>query len=580
MNPILQHPTTPLMAFVIFSASGLVGWKLAEHGKHQSMDSGLEVPGKRAERGTRHTRSEAADQAGKRMAAIRLAGSPDARMRATVDLAYSLSPAEFEAWMDGGWFTLRGGPELTLFTKIVMERWKQEDEAGLLAWTLRNDNGNSGILEELAKKDPQRVLDFFRENPGGTREMTVLWELAKDHPDLALARLQELIDSGRLRAVQGYSGQLLQNLAEKDPAKLAAAMDGFPTSMKFQAEAALSRERLKKSFAEEIRALWERPDGWKIFEQNAHSVEDVGDRIFAELGNIPPSWRRELASNSYYLVKSGNAGKWWNADLAAAGFSNRDIMNIRSRALTVIGEKDPEEAIARMGELDLDSNQRLNLIQNLFMNIEDKEKARGLVAQLETEEARNQANQIIDGRDDPSSGEVKVENPSDWLAKVAETDPYRGGMSYRLFSITRGWDEEKMSALAAGFKSMEPDKKPVVARVIVSNIGDSGNSSGPLAGDALRYLMENPRPKAEIEVQRDYLMEKSGTYVVQLSTRDPAVAGDWVRSLPAGETKTWTQRNLLNNWRQYDPKAADQWEKSLPATERAALEAIRKKQGR
>lgn len=580
MTAIFQHPAAGLAAFVIFSAAGLVGWKLAEPSeKYQHAESGPEVTGKRAERSTRHARSAAADQAGKRMAAIRLAGSPEARMRATVDLAYSLSPAEFAAWMDGGWFTVRGGPELTLFTKIVMERWKLEDEAGLLAWMLKSEDGFSGALNELAMRDPQRVLDHFRENPGGSREMVVLWELAKNHPDLALTRLKEIIDSGRIREVQGYAGELLQNLAEKDPAKLAAAAEGFPAGMKIQAEIALSRERLKGSFPEEIRRLWERPDGWKIFEGNAHSIENVGDKMLAELSNIPPSWRGGLASNSYYLIKKENAEEWWNADLAAAGFSERDIGRLRSRALLAIGQQDPEGAIRRMGELELESSQRESFIHNLFANIRDKEKARELIAQLETEEDRDRANKILDQQDSSSPAQVKAENPADWLAKVAETDPKQESMSYAMFSKLREWDEEKMGALAAGFKSMEADKKSVVARVIANSIGNYGSVSDQLAGDALRHLMENPVPKTEGENRRDNLMEKSGSYVVQLSTRDPAAAGEWVTSLPAGEAKTWTQRNLLNNWRQYDPKAADRWEKSLPVADRAALDQLRKKQG-
>lgn len=580
MKAIFQHPTLRLAACVIFSTTGLVGWKLAAPPEdRQEAASRPEVNGKRAERTTRQTRSAAADQAGKRMAAIRLAGSPEARMRVTVDLANSLSPAEFAAWMDGGWFTLRGGPELTLFTKIVMERWKLEDEAGLLAWTLKDGNRGSGILEELAKKDPQRVLDYFRENPGGSREMMVLWEIGKDQPDLVLTRLREIIDSGRLREVQGYTGQLLKNLAEKDPEKLAAAAEGFPSSLKLQVEIVLSEKKLKEDFAGEIRLLWERPDGWKIFEGNARSIDDLGNKMLSELANIPPLWRGELA-NSYYLINKQNAEEWWNADFAAAGFNSRDIERMRSRALLAIGQNDPEEAVRRMGELEMESSQRQSFIHNLFANIQDKEKARELVAGLGTEEDRARANEILDQQDPSSPARAKAENPADWLAKAAETDPTRGGVPYEMLSTLREWDDEKKGALAAGFKSMEPDKKAVVARVITYSIGNYGGVSDPLAGDALRYLMENPVPVVEGAHRRDNLMEKSGTYVVQLSTRDPAAASEWVSSLPPGEAKTWTQRNLLNNWRQYDPKAAGEWEKSLPATDRAALDALGKKQGR
>ncbi|RYD22020.1 MAG: hypothetical protein EOP88_09435 [Verrucomicrobiaceae bacterium] len=579
----MKHPTLRLAALVVFSTAGLVGWKLAAPPSREKKESASEKPGagKRAERATRHPRSAAADQAGKRMASIRLAGSTDARMRATIDLANSLSPAEFSAWMDGGWFTLRGGPELTLFTKIVMERWKLEDEEGLMVWMIKNGNGQSEMIAELAKKNPERLIGFFRENPSGSREMVVLWEMVKDHPDLALARFQEIVAGGRWREVQGYAGQLVRNLAEKDPAKLAAAMEDFPPAVKLQAEIALSGIRMKESFATEIRALWDRPDGWKIFEGQMHSRDGMGDKLLGELANLPPSWRSELASSPYYLVKKENAMQWWDADLAGAGFTPRDVARIRTQALSVIGQENPQEAIRRMDELQMDSDNRRSFISSLFGNIGDQEKAREMVAHLPTEEDRNKANEMLDQRFSPTSPQTKVEDPADWLAKVAETNPARGGMSYQMYSVLEEWDEEKIGALATGFRSMDADKKAVVAQVIVNGIENYGRMTNLLAGDAIRYMMENPPPVDDANKGNDNnLLSKAGYHAVQLSNRDPAAAGEWVATLPAGETRTWTQWNLLNNWRQYDPKAAGQWEKSLSASDRAALQAIAKKRNR
>ncbi|RYD33433.1 MAG: hypothetical protein EOP85_20795, partial [Verrucomicrobiaceae bacterium] len=220
----MKHPTLRLAALAVFSATGLVGWKLAEPSREKAATERMtEVTGKREQRSIRQARSLAAEQARSRIAAIRLAGSSEERMRATVDLAYSLSPDEFAAWVDGGWFTLRGGAELTLFTKIVMERWKLEDEDGLMVWMMKSGNGRHDVLTDLAQRNPDRVLEYFRENPSPQREMEALWEIAKHQPDLVLARFRELVNQGRWREIQGYSDGLMRNLAEKDPAKLAAA---------------------------------------------------------------------------------------------------------------------------------------------------------------------------------------------------------------------------------------------------------------------------------------------------------------------------------------------------------------------
>ena len=95
MNAVMKHPALRLAALVLFASTSVIGWKLAEPEAGPSRTEAQEgqVNGKRTERATRHPRSAAADKAGKRMASIRLSGSPEARMRATVDLAHSLSPA-------------------------------------------------------------------------------------------------------------------------------------------------------------------------------------------------------------------------------------------------------------------------------------------------------------------------------------------------------------------------------------------------------------------------------------------------------------------------------------------------------
>ncbi|RYD31015.1 MAG: hypothetical protein EOP87_15535 [Verrucomicrobiaceae bacterium] len=371
---------------------------------------------------------------------------------------------------------------------------------------------------------------------------------------------------------------MLKNLAETSPEKLEAAMEGFPASVRLQAETALSLGRLKESFQREIRQLWERPDGWMIFQSNASSIEGIGEKFLGELANLPLSWRRGLASSPYQFVRSENARMWWDADLESAGFSAREILRIRSRALTTIGQTDPADAIRRMGELEMDDSQRKSMLSNLFGNMRDLDKARELLSQLGSDEDRAIANQMLDSRNSREDTESKPENATDWLAKAAGADPKQGGMdSYRMFSALRNWDAEKMAALTAGFRGLEPEKKMVVARMIASHIGNYGEASEQLAGDALVHLMENPAPKVDGQGQRDSLMSIAGAHVVRLSTRDPAAAVEWVNSLPAGETKTWTQRNLLGNWKQYDPKAAGAWEKSLPAADRAALDKLNKK---
>jgi hypothetical protein len=62
-----------------------------------------------------------------------------------------------------------------------------------------------------------------------------------------------------------------------------------------------------------------------------------------------------------------------------------------------------------------------------------------------------------------------------------------------------------------------------------------------------------------------------GPTAVALSmfTTDPRRAGDWVRTLPAGEAKMIAEQNLGANWAQRDAPAAAHWVEDLPPEEQS-----------
>lgn len=587
MRSFNDHPAWCWAAAPILAVSGIIGWQLASPPVATvATESATPVTGKRAERRVRPARSSAADLADRQLASIRLAGSPEARMRATIDLANSLSPAEFAAWMDGGWFNLRGGPELMLFTKIIMERWQLEDEEGLLTWTLENQNASMEQIEsmeqaitKLAEKAPQRLIDFFKQHPNADREMLALSQIASARPDLALARFEEMLANG---SADGLSAKpLLEKLAKNSAEKFAALLKSLPTNLCVEAESVLSQIRMEGSFADEIRHLWGRPDGLNIFQQSQYSGGEIGTKILGELANLPPEWRSQIASNSRDFVDEKNAEQWWSADLAAAGFTDNDADLIRTRALSILGREKPEEAIRRMDELDLDASARRQFIAELFGHIRDTGKARELASQLASEEERKMIEKRLAPQDLPDRQETKVETPEEWLTRAGEIDLTHSN-SQRELSLSGQWDEEKTAVLAKGFEALEPRKKQQVARVIISGLGSyTDNPHNPhepsrIYTDALRYLVTNPPPN--MDGNDDNLVSfLSSAYVVNLSASDPVAASAWVGTLPSSNAKFLAQQNLIDNWIQYDPKAAKQWQQSLPAAEQAKLEETLKK---
>lgn len=565
----------PLLALA-FLAMNVVGWNLG--GNSGEIADQAAPPAGRPSRPARHDRagSGPTGEAGKSLAAIRGAGTPEARTRAAIDLANSLPPSEFAAWLDGGWFNLRGGPDLTIFTKILLARWKQEDPEGLLAWSLKKESGEGrAILAEWSEKEPQRLIDFFKNHPDDPAEMRALAAIANTNPGLALQRFLEMASAGISRQGMSYTSDILWQLAEKSPAALEAALDSLPAPLKKEAETALSGQRLKTSFATEIRALWELPGGWKIFESNAGQNGELGAKIFDELANLPPAWRASLAANPYSFMDKANYEKWLDADLAGYGFSLSQTKQIRAAALNNLASRQPELALKRMGEMDLDSDGRQNVISRVISSADnDPDKVAALIALLGTEEDRKVAQSMVDAYND-SQSQTKIEKPADWLEKIGALDP-KSGSSYQYISMLDQWDQAKLTDLNAQFTALPDDKKPQVAQMIAA--GGSSSGISPLKGEAIRYLVANPVAIPEGgQYNRPDPIQMASQYAVFLAIKDAAAATGWVQTLPAGDAKLWAQKNLARNWAQYDPKAVDQWLKTLPADARTEVQTFLKK---
>ena len=140
-----------------------------------------------------------------------------------------LPVSEIEGWLEGRWFDTGGGFDLSLFNKILTERWAREDREGLVLWSVKN-GGHNGyspdfIIASWAKDEPQRVIEFFREHPNPGLQMETLTAIAKDNPGLALQGLQDMVASGAIVGNQQeyYNRLLFQGLAKSSPAALEAA---------------------------------------------------------------------------------------------------------------------------------------------------------------------------------------------------------------------------------------------------------------------------------------------------------------------------------------------------------------------
>ncbi len=570
MNTDPRHFPLHTAGIAVFLVMSIFGWKLADGSRPSTPVSATSAQmGKRAERPERHARAAGpAAIAGQKLDPIRSAANPAARMSATVDLASSLAVSEFAGWLDGGFFTLREGPELTLFTKILFERWKQEDPEGLLAWSIKN-NSHDGqtVIAMWSEKDPQRLLDFFKNHPHNAEEMHALQFIAANNPALALQRLLEMTASGASQHDANYSSGVVMRLAEKSPAALEATLDSLPPLLKLDAETALSGQRLKASFSIEIRALWDRPDGWTILVNNAGRNEEIGSKILGELANLPPAWRTQLASGSYNFIDKSNVQKWLDADLMGFGFDEYQVKQIQETALERLSYEQPELALQRMREFAVDQVSIHNVISGALSSANgNTDKMAALVASISSEDDRKVAQNMVDNSGSQST--LDLTTPVAWLEKLGSPDSQTGS-SYAYFRILDDWDQDRIAALSTQFKSMPDAQKLQIAQILAAGGTEYGNAYPALTGEAIRCLVANSVTASENqEPQRTDPIEASSRYVAQLAVKDPTAAADWVQTLPAGDAKLWAEKNLAANWQQYDPKAAGQWVESLPADAR------------
>jgi len=583
MKPTPNNPVMLAGAALGFMTAAVIGWKSADRPKPAAPVVAQEEPvTKSTSRPTRSSRRSGVPEAVKqRVASIRAIASPGDRMRATIELANKLPVSEIAKWMDGRWFVTGSGYDVSLFNKILKERWEKEDPEGLLAWRMKNNQDAMGeTLAKWAETDPQRILAFFKEHPDKDLQLRSLATIAKKNPEFALQCLRDMPGANRRNGMSGYyNRQVLEEIAKSSPAALEAALATLPAGLKNQAESILIAKRLETSFDTEFGKLLERPDGWRIFSESLSNGKNMKEKLFDQLANLPASWKSSMASNAYNLMDASNAMKWWDADLEGLGFTEKDAKRIRTQALGRIASKQPEDALRMMGEANLDANNRRNIIANLFSNLrgDNAGKAEALIAQLGSEEEKNQARQYVSSNSD-SGKQEKIDNPTDWLAKVGTIDPKNGGSYYQYLSQIREWDSEKITELGNQFRSLPDDKKKQAAQVIARSSEYSGNLDTGLVGDAIRYLVSQPaNPDEKKQSHSNDPLAQASQFAVHLAGKDAGAASEWVQSLPAGDARLWAQKNLAANWTLFDPDAAGQWIKSLPASERTQVEEFVKK---
>ncbi len=579
-----------ILLLSVFLTLAALGWMLggnhAPSAKSESISAAAARPHRPARPAARI--SGPGGVGGRQLAAIRASRDRGARMRATVDLANSLAPADFAAWLDRGWFATQDGPELALFTIVVTQRWQAEDPEGWLVRAFgKKDPAGEAFLGEWARTDPAKTLAFFKQHPNQTAELRTLSIMAKENPDIALRRLQEMAGEGISEAdVERNAVWCFLTLAEKSPVALEAALASFPGELGKMAESCLIGARMSKSPDEELAKLKKRPDGAdllaRIFEKgvtNSAERNIMRERLFAGLAELSPSWRSAIASSPYYLAGGNTAASWIQADLEGAGFTKQQAKSIRSQVLRSL-YAEPGLALRLLPDVKYEEGERHEFLRSIFRQLHDQpEKAVSLAAMLESSEDREFALAQASPAKDPTTP-AKIDTPAGWLDGLAALDPTNNQQTFNLMSATAKWDEGKLAELSQQFDALPAAAKAAAARN--ATIQSYGNSN-PLEGAAIRYLTGHleaatgPVESGGDDTPENRTSKLASLYVAKSARTDPAGTASWIATLPAGPAKSWAGMNLHTLWSRYDPPAAAGWLNSLPAPGRQEIEKLRKR---
>jgi hypothetical protein len=584
MNLFPQHPAARAGAVLGFFAMAAIGWNLAGDppANTSAVSENQVTQPASTDKLARSARTSTGppEAVRKRLAGLRAIPDPGERMRATIELANTLPLSEISAWLDGRWFHTGGGFDLSLFNKILRERWQTEDPEGLVLWSMKNNSSDArSTLSSWAETDPQRFTDFFKQHPNDSFQLNLLYQIAKKNPAFAFECLLEIANS-QPGETKLHSQEIIRQLASASPALLEAKLDALPANLKIIAESELIGQKLLSSFDTEIQKLLDRPDGWRILEANL-SKEGLSDRLFAEMGKFPDTWRASMANNPYGMIgHQGASEKWVTADYEGLGFTDKQAKRMRSSALNSIANKNPENALKLMADIGWDGDEKRYLISNIFSRHGgDPEKTQQLLAALGSEEDRQAARDSI-SQSRESSADEKVETPAQLLQKISASNAQSSGY-HSLFYNLRSWDPQKIGDLANQFAAMPANEKKQAAKAISESAQYAENIIRPLQADALRYLVANPDPPADSPSSpAANMLQSVSQFATNWGRSDPSAASDWVQSLPAGDAKSWAQKNLAANWVRYDPKEARQWIDSLPAAARAEVQAFLKTGGK
>ncbi|WP_367872045.1 hypothetical protein [Luteolibacter sp. Populi] len=550
----------PLLA-ASFAVAAVGGWLAAGRGEALPVTD-LAAPAKSPDRKRiPGSAREMPPEVVARLATVRAAGTPDERLRAMTLLAQSLPVSELAAWYEAGWIPRRQTVDSLQFYHITGKRWLAEDGEGMVRYHLAKDrNRLADACSDWGWQDPTAAFKLLDETKDpqdfGLLVSALAGSAAKGDPPQGLARILRYEAALKENLRSSGADFMIDWIALEAPELLERESIGWPDRLRKRALFEITQNSLKKDFAGAVADLAGKADGKEKFLAAAVSWE-LKDQLAAHLDKLPEGWLPALldSRNGNHLVRD-NPDRWFDADYAGMGISEKKARELRAAAAKEMAYRNPER-LPEILAADLEPAARDNLIRACLTRLQTADPAKAVQMRDHIGLAPD-----MDGlwgkvvAEAPSQGPLKrLDSPSQIgeLAKWSRDD--------KSFAISgmQAWDEGEIQQAIKALGSLPAEDR----RVLVDTLTDT-DSPGLLRAESIRYLIED-QGGAPVNERR---LRESCRFASDWGVREPRAAARWVESLPDGESRLWMAKNVAAAWGNYDPQGAAKWVDSLGLKEK------------
>jgi hypothetical protein len=416
-------------------------------------------------------------------------------------------------------------------------------------------NALYAFLNQAASEDPEEAFRVLASESAGSGSYgyyhTLFAKWAKEDPDAAIAKLSQIQGTNnRQQALHGIAVALvssdpqraLEMLADMPPGQIRVSMIGSISSawMGHDKDAAMAWINGLPA-ADRSRAL--QNVTWQLGQEDPAKAAEL-------LSSLP-------ISNQTSHQFSQLAGQWAQQDLEAARkwVESMPAGRIREQAMSgiisTLAQNDPAKAASMLDGAAV-TNQNSHQV-GMIVGAWIKSDQTAALAWLDSLDLRGDAQQSVHSQFLREWVEEDAPAASRYALGIQDEQSRQQAIS----SLVGAWGRNNPQAAREWITTnLEGDSKNTAIRSLIQNLSHQDHTT------ALRYYQEATANLSPEAVEKNF-----GSTASQIARNwvqyDPKAAGQWVMTLPEGESRANSVRSLVDDLGDYDIKGAAEFVNTL-----------------